>query len=87
MGLLIRDNYPDMLAFDYDLGVLIIGNDERRKSMNKMTEGGVKGKEDYFLHNIMREDIATNESGIYRDKILKDMPETENGYLKVKQIL
>jgi len=59
----------------------------RVQEVNKMTEGGVKSKEDYFLHNIMREDTATNESGFYRDKILEEMPESENGYLKVKQIL
>ncbi len=37
--------------------------------------------------NIMREDIVTNREGQYTDKLLSEMPETENGYLKVKQII
>ena len=37
--------------------------------------------------NILREDIVTNKTGEYTEKILKQAPSTENGYLKVKQIL
>lgn len=37
--------------------------------------------------NILREDVVTNKSGEYTEKILSQAPETENGFLKVKQIL
>lgn len=37
--------------------------------------------------NVLREDIVTNKKGEYTEKILKQAPSTENGYLKVKQIL
>lgn len=37
--------------------------------------------------NIVREDIVTNKSGEYKDKILEQMPEKEGDFLKVKQIL
>ena len=37
--------------------------------------------------NIFREDIVTNKTGQYTDKILKQAPDTEDGFLKVKQIL
>ena len=37
--------------------------------------------------NIMREDIVTNKGGEYTEKILGQAPATENGFLKVKQIL
>lgn len=37
--------------------------------------------------NVLREDVVTNKSGEYTEKILKQAPETENGFLKVKQIL
>jgi aspartyl-tRNA(Asn)/glutamyl-tRNA(Gln) amidotransferase subunit C len=57
------------------------------QEVNKMSGIGDKSKEDYFLHNVMRDDVVTNESGVYRDKIINEIPETENGYLKVKQIL
>jgi aspartyl-tRNA(Asn)/glutamyl-tRNA(Gln) amidotransferase subunit C len=39
------------------------------------------------LFNVMREDTVTNESGMYTEKILAEMPTTQDGYLKVKQIL
>ena len=57
------------------------------QEVNKMSGIGDKSKEDYFLHNVMRDDVVTNESGVYRDKIINEIPETENGYLKVKQNL
>lgn len=37
--------------------------------------------------NVLREDEVVNKSGEYTDKILKQAPRTENGFLKVKQIL
>lgn len=37
--------------------------------------------------NIFREDVATNMSGKYTDKMLEQMPDQEAGFLKVKQIL
>lgn len=37
--------------------------------------------------NILREDVVTNKGGEYTEKILSQAPNTENGYLKVKQIL
>jgi aspartyl/glutamyl-tRNA(Asn/Gln) amidotransferase C subunit len=46
-----------------------------------------KKPEDYFLHNVMREDLPTNKRGEYTDKIIAEMPDKQNGYLKVKQIL
>jgi aspartyl-tRNA(Asn)/glutamyl-tRNA(Gln) amidotransferase subunit C len=38
-------------------------------------------------HNIMREDEGEHEGGRYTDKILKNMPEEQAGYLSVKKIL
>jgi aspartyl-tRNA(Asn)/glutamyl-tRNA(Gln) amidotransferase subunit C len=40
----------------------------------------------YLIYNVMRDDVVTNTSQ-YRASILAQMPHTENGYLKVKQIL
>ena len=37
--------------------------------------------------NILREDIVTNKASEYTDKILKQAPAREDGFLKVKQIL
>jgi len=56
-----------------------VGQEET--SFTKKIEG------DYFLHNVMREDIVTNTKGEYTERIEKQMPDTQDGYLKVKQIL
>ncbi|KKQ35054.1 MAG: Aspartyl/glutamyl-tRNA(Asn/Gln) amidotransferase subunit C [Candidatus Nomurabacteria bacterium GW2011_GWB1_37_5] len=37
--------------------------------------------------NIMREDKEPHETGIYTDKILAEVPESQDGYVKVKKIL
>jgi len=57
------------------------------QEINKMQGVEMKNKEDFFLHNVMRDDVVTNESGFYREKVISEMPESENEYLKVKQIL
>ena len=46
-----------------------------------------KKSDELIPHNIMREDIVLNESGQFRDDIAKQFPESQDGYLKVKQIL
>lgn len=37
--------------------------------------------------NIIRDDIATNETGSHTEALLSEAPESENGFVKVKQIL
>jgi len=37
--------------------------------------------------NVLREDIVTNKSGEYTEKIISQMPDSQDGFLKVKQIL
>ncbi len=48
---------------------------------------GEIGTTDEPLRNVMREDSASHESGIYREALLEAAPETQDGYVKVKQIL
>jgi len=43
--------------------------------------------DNYFLQNVMREDVSKNKRGEYTDRILADAPDTQDGFLKVKQIL
>jgi aspartyl-tRNA(Asn)/glutamyl-tRNA(Gln) amidotransferase subunit C len=75
-----------IIAKDFDPILAYVGQvQEALKSSNDVSDG--KKSEDHFLHNVMREDIVTNKSGEYTDKILDNAPETENGFLKVKQIL
>ena len=42
---------------------------------------------EYDLQNVMRSDVATNEGGTYTDALIAEMPDHEDGFLKVKQIL
>ncbi len=42
---------------------------------------------EYDLQNVMREDVATNDSGEYTDRLIAQMPDHEGSLLKVKQIL
>lgn len=41
----------------------------------------------YPLENVMRDDMVTNTPGEWTEKILAQMPDTQDGFLKVKQIL
>lgn len=38
-------------------------------------------------YNIVREDIITRESGTHTEAILREAPDTEDGYVKVAQVL
>lgn len=41
----------------------------------------------HMVTNVLREDTAAHESGIYTDTLLNSAPEREGGYVKVKKIL
>lgn len=38
-------------------------------------------------YNIVREDVITHESGSNTEAVLAEAPETEDGYVKVSQVL
>lgn len=40
-----------------------------------------------LLSNIAREDVATNDSGSYTEQILAEVPEVDNGFVKVKKVM
>ena len=44
-------------------------------------------QESHTIVNALREDEVTNQPGQYTDVLINEMPDSENGYLKVKQIL
>lgn len=82
----MSDEEMEGMAKDFDPILKYVG---QVKDALRSNENIVKDKkpEDYFLHNVMREDIVTNTSNQYTKKILDNAPETQDGYLKVKQIL
>lgn len=74
------------LIKDFDSILAYVGQVQEVSKLGK-DEALHENPGNYFLQNIMREDIATNESGKYKEDILANAPDTQNGYLKVKQIL
>jgi len=44
-------------------------------------------EEDKRINNVMREDEKQNEPGGFSEKLLKEAPFVEKGYIKVKHIL
>jgi len=48
---------------------------------------GVDEKKIGILKNVMREDGPSHEKGIYTEAILREVPQKEGGYVKVKKIL
>lgn len=47
----------------------------------------VKNKEDFNLHNVLREDKEPHEAGLYTEEFLEQAPTKDNSYIKVKKIL
>ncbi len=39
------------------------------------------------VRNVMREDVVLNKTGQFTDVLIADMPESKDGFLKVKKIL
>jgi len=46
-----------------------------------------KAVAEHILTNVFRADGEPHESGIFTDAILREAPETKNGFVKVKKIL
>jgi aspartyl-tRNA(Asn)/glutamyl-tRNA(Gln) amidotransferase subunit C len=43
--------------------------------------------QEHLLTNIMREDVPTHKTGECTEKLIEQMPDSQDGFLKVKQIL
>lgn len=68
------------IAKDFDSILAYVG---QVKEVSEMSDSN----KNYMLENVMRDDVVTNQAGEYTDKILAQMPDTQDGFLKVKQIL
>lgn len=73
------------IAKSFDSILAYVGQVQELSNSNGKDDNGKS--EDYFLHNVMREDIATNKAGEYTEVIMTEVPETQDGFVKVKQIL
>jgi len=74
------------IANDFDSILAYVGQVQEVSKLS-LAQTHTGNQEDYFLSNVMRDDVVTNNPGEYTEKILSNAPNTENGFLKVKQIL
>lgn len=73
------------IAKDFDPILAYVGQIQEMFNLNN--DISTAKREDYFLHNVMRDDVVTNNRGEYTEKIIAEMPDTQDGFLRVKQIL
>lgn len=56
-------------------------------SQVQTVEQGSGAQSAYVLTNVMRDDIATHTPMEYTEKMIAQMPDSQDGFLKVKKIL
>jgi len=83
----IGDEEATELAGEIDAILDYVGQVKEVVGDGSDTPLKVRGAGGDMNMNVFREDTDPNESGVYTDAILKEMPATEKGYLKVKKIL
>jgi aspartyl-tRNA(Asn)/glutamyl-tRNA(Gln) amidotransferase subunit C len=72
------------IAKDFDSILAYVGQVQEISKDSKSKE---YTEDTYMVKNICRDDIVTNNSGEYTEKILANSPANQDGYLKVKKIL
>ncbi len=77
----MSDEEMSAMAHDFDGILEYVGHVQEAVKLAPQDE--VK----FSFTNVMREDVATNESGQYSEQIIAQFPDEEDGYLKVKKIL
>lgn len=83
----MSDEEMNEIAKDFDSILAYIGQVQEAAAANPNVEVVNKNIDSYPIYNVMREDVVTNKEGEFTDKILDQAPNTEHGFLKVKQIL
>lgn len=68
------------ILYDFDSILSYVGQ------VQEVSEGSIS-QEEHLLINVMREDVVTNQSFSYTNKLIEQMPDSQDGFLKVKQIL
>lgn len=76
----MSDAEMESLAKDFDPILAYVGQ------VSEVADTGYI-QPNYTITNVMREDVVTNETGIYRDIIVAQMPDSQDGFLKVKKII
>ncbi len=72
------------MAKDFDSILAYVGQVQKAAKLIKDSESLNSGE---ILENVMREDVSTEKPGEFSDQIIEEMPDSEDRFLKVKQIL
>ncbi|MFA6251127.1 MAG: Asp-tRNA(Asn)/Glu-tRNA(Gln) amidotransferase subunit GatC [Candidatus Paceibacterota bacterium] len=80
----MTENEMEGIAKDFGAILAYVGQVQQVSAEKEHME---KKPDDYFLHNVVREDVVTSSRGSNTEKIIGEMPDTQDGFLKVKQIL
>ncbi len=84
----MTESEMNKIANDFDSILAYVGQVKEATKLIKNDINEEKIKESYLkFGNIVRIDVATEKPGIYSDKIIKEMPDNDGRYLKVKKIL
>lgn len=83
----IDDSEMEEIAHDFDTILTYISQVEEAASVGSIKGEIAKTPENYPLFNVTREDVPTNTSNEFTDKILANAPDIQDGFLKVKQIM
>ena len=81
----ISDTEAESLSKEFDAILGYVG--EIKKIADPSQPSPKLGEGKGGVYNIMREDENPHESGIHTEKILKEAPDREGDYIKVKKIL
>lgn len=82
----MSDEEMESIAHDFDAILAYVDQVKEVSKLNKI-EALHENSDNYYLQNVIRDDVITNNSGEYNKKIISQMPDTKDGFLKVKQIL
>lgn len=77
----ITDREAERLTQEFEPILKYVGEVKQAKARENLK------KEDFPLHNIMREDGSPHEASKYTQELLALVPEREGDYVKVKKIL
>lgn len=78
----IEISEQEKVLLEKDMGSILDYVSQIKKAVSVIPPKEVSGP-----YNVMREDKNPHEKGMYTKEIMDEVPDTENGYVKVKQIL
>src|SRR3989338_1753860 len=82
----MTDEEMEGIAHDFDAILAYVSQVQEVSKLNNI-QSLHDNPNNYFLQNVMREDVVTNKRGEYTEKILANAPDVQDGFLKVKQIM